>query len=153
MRGEQFLRLQRQAVQEKATNPSYPFDPSQPWDWIYQMAARDSDFWKEELEDPALQVVTKTRALGVALDSDAPIAALNQAQPSLHSAEGSGTAGSWELRQGGKNLGNQRRPPPQHLEDRPSPTKKAKIFHNVVGSEDDVYYMTNRAGRVLCPKW
>ena len=158
MRGEQFLRLQRQAESEKAANPAHPYDPNQPWDYVFLAAARDSEFWKDELEDPALQVVTKTRALGIALDSDAPIAALNQAHLSLHTPGGSGSAGSWEQSQGGRSPGGQQvggrgtRPHPPFDDPRPPP-KKSKNAHNVTGSGDDVVYATNRAGRALCPRW
>ena len=152
------MRLQRQAEAQKAANPAHPYDPNQPWDYVFLAAARDSEFWKDELEDPALQVVTKTRSLGVALDSDAPIAALNQAHLSLHTSGGSGSAGSWEQPQGGKSPGGHQgggrgaRPPPQ-FDDQPPPSKKSKNAHNVTGSGDDVVYTTNRAGRALCPRW
>ena len=157
MRGEQFLRLQRQAEAEKAVNAAHPYDPNLPWDYIFLAAARDSDFWKDELENPALQVVTKARSLGVALDTDAPIAALNQAQLSLHSAGGSGSAGSWEQSQrdrsqGGQVGGRTTRPPPQ-FDDPPSPPKRPKNAHNVTGSGDAAVYTTNRSGRSLCPRW
>ena len=157
MRGEQFPRLQRQAEAEKSANAAHPYNPEQPWDYIFLAAARDNDFWKDELEDPALQIVTKARSLGVALDSDAPIAALNQAQFSLHTPGGSGATGSWEQPQGGRSSGSQGggrtgRPLPQ-FDDAPSPSKKSKNAHNVTGSGDDVVYATNRAGRALCPRW
>ena len=125
--------------------------------WLEKAAARDSDFWKDELENPALQVVTKARSIGVALDTDAPIAALNQAQLSLHSAGGSGSAGSWEQSQrdrsqGGQGGGRTTRPPPQ-FDDPPSPPKRSKNAHNVTGSGDAAVYTTNRSGRSLCPRW
>ena len=47
------------------------FDPKRPWNTERRLAACDSQFWKDELEDPALYVLTHTKNLSSVLDHDA----------------------------------------------------------------------------------
>ena len=55
MRSEQMERLRRKAVSDRdaaiAAGGTHPLDVNKPWDLVWEMAANDVSFWKEEFED------------------------------------------------------------------------------------------------------
>ena len=66
-RQEHAERLRRRGQEEfdfaKATKAFHEFDPKKPWEWVYDQLAKDSQFWKREVEDPCLLVLVRTASL------------------------------------------------------------------------------------------
>ena len=52
----------------QAAGGTHEFDVNKPFDWCSKAAAQDATFWKEELEDIAIQVVSKPRSSGSVLE-------------------------------------------------------------------------------------
>jgi hypothetical protein len=73
MRREEMELIRRVGAEAKALDPAHPFDPKKPWNWAWQHAAKDTEFWKDQLEDGAVQVLTHTKSVGAFLDGDAPV--------------------------------------------------------------------------------
>jgi hypothetical protein len=73
MRREEMELIRRVGAEAKAANPAHPFDPKRPWNWVWQQASKDVEFWKDQLEDGAIQILTHTKSLGAFLDGDAPV--------------------------------------------------------------------------------
>ena len=129
-------RLRRRGAEAHAANPSHPFDPSAPWKWVWSEALVDLRFWKMELEDPALLIMTRTRATGNFIDGDATVA---------------GAAGA---RHDGGDLhhgGSSAPPPRRQLGDRDPPINKRKERKpdNQAAISDGKYTAT-RQGIQLC---
>ena len=55
MRSEHMEKLRRRADQAYVSNPESGFDPAQPWDWVFALAARGRDFWTAHVKDRADQ--------------------------------------------------------------------------------------------------
>ena len=137
MRRERMDRIRRRGEHEHAqaalANGSHPFDPNRPWNWVWQEASRDTQFWREELEEPALLVLTRTQSLDCMIDGDAKIGAEKDAysgQPQI-------------------NAGTPDRPPlKRKVSEAPTPRKapKPEKVHRVSNGK----YTHNRAGMVLC---
>ena len=72
MRSEQWTRLKRQAIQEKAAataeGKSHGFDPKKPWDYVLDMAVRDKDFWYEQLDKKATYYSTHQQTVAQITD-------------------------------------------------------------------------------------
>ncbi len=47
------------------------FDGSRPWDWSLAEVVADDSFWKRELEEPALLVLSNSGALSQMVEGDA----------------------------------------------------------------------------------
>ncbi len=58
------------------------FDASRPWDWSFAEAVADGAFWKRELEEPALLVLSRAGSLSNMVDGDAQTASSGKAAPS-----------------------------------------------------------------------
>ena len=73
-RSELFQRLKVAAAQEhaKAVAAGLPHDykPDRPWNFVLQRALEAAHFWKEEIEDPALIILTKTASMPSMIQSD-----------------------------------------------------------------------------------
>ena len=67
-------RLRRRGAEAKALDPSHAMDTSKPWKWVWSVAHTDMQFWKDQLEDPAMLVLTRTKSQGAVLDGDAQVA-------------------------------------------------------------------------------
>ncbi len=52
---------------------SHAFDPKHPWEWVFRQTAEDSQFWRRELEEPALLIKTRVDKLSGSIDDDAPL--------------------------------------------------------------------------------
>ena len=53
MRSEEFERIRREAARDKPKG----WDVSKPWDYVFSAAVTDTDFWNEEVKEPALMFV------------------------------------------------------------------------------------------------
>ena len=72
-RGEHMERVRRRGDEERsralAAGQSHPLDPSRPWDWVWGEVLSDSDFWRVELEEPALLILTRGSKTGLASEN------------------------------------------------------------------------------------
>eukprot|EP00971_Amphidinium_carterae_P337282 6474019-Amphidinium_carterae.2 len=76
---EHVVRLRRQAEEShdqlRLVGSPSPYDASKPWEVVFDMLVRDIPFWKVELEDAAMLILTKSNSLHSMLGDDAPIQA------------------------------------------------------------------------------
>ena len=76
-RHENMERHRRRGLQEHAdatgAGRSHPLDPNRPWDWVWRQAVRDITFWRRELEEPCLLVLSKVTSSQTFVDGDANI--------------------------------------------------------------------------------
>ena len=85
------IRRQIQAEEESlkaahGTSPGSPpkvvgYDPKRPWNLAYQRGINLESYWREEVIEPAMMVLTKITGLGEVLEGDAES---NQKQQLLH---------------------------------------------------------------------
>ena len=77
MRSERLVRIRRIGEQEYAkaqmAGKLHDFDPNKPWDWVWQYAAEDDQWWRNEFEERALLVLSRTSSLARMIDGDAPV--------------------------------------------------------------------------------
>ena len=104
---------------------SHAFDPAVPWEWVFRQTAEDAQFWRRELEEPALLIKTRVERLGSALQDDAPL------QPNAGSSQRSGSAST--------------APPPKRH--KAQADRDAPRFHRV---DTEGYFTHNRRGVKLC---
>ena len=75
---EKFERTRRKAevAKEEATRHGggHSFDPGQPWQWVLDDVIDDAQWWRQELEEPALWLKNKVASRAEVLDGDTPIA-------------------------------------------------------------------------------
>ena len=66
MRLEGMERLRRRGEAEHSAaveaGGKHPFDPERPWNWVWQQAVLDVIFWKKEIEEPALLILSRTQS-------------------------------------------------------------------------------------------
>ena len=62
-RSEHMERIRRRGDEERAVaeaaGQTHSMDPTRPWDWVWSEVVKDSDFWRVELEEPALMALTR----------------------------------------------------------------------------------------------
>eukprot|EP00971_Amphidinium_carterae_P140420 2782406-Amphidinium_carterae.1 len=62
-RSEHMVRLRRdleeQRAKAQANGRSHEFDPSKPWESVWASAIMDTAFWRKELEEPALVLLSR----------------------------------------------------------------------------------------------
>ena len=77
MRQEGMERIRRRGEIERQeaidANGKHEYNPNRPWDWVWSQAVLDNRFWKEELEEQALLVLTRTSSLSSMIDGDVRI--------------------------------------------------------------------------------
>lgn len=61
------LHLERTKAEEFGVPSFVDFDIKRPWNAVWRRAIEDDKFWKKELEDPALMILTKARPIDHAL--------------------------------------------------------------------------------------
>ena len=63
------------AEHEEATRngTTTPFDPARPWNLAWQRAVSDESFWREEVIEPGMLILTKVAGLNDVIDGDARI--------------------------------------------------------------------------------
>jgi len=100
---------------------SHAFDPTLPWEWVFRLTAEDSQFWRRELEEPALLIKTRVDKLSANVDDDAPLSRASARRA------GSSTDG----------------PPPKKRKTRPA---VERVHH----TDSEGYFTHNRRGTKLC---
>ena len=74
---EHMERVRRQGAEAHrlavAAGGSHPYDPAHPWEWTFRATADDAQFWRIELEEPAIRVVTESSAMADYLEDDAQV--------------------------------------------------------------------------------
>jgi len=75
-RVEQLERVRRRGAKEhaKASPGTHDYDPAKPWEWSFRATAEDEKFWKAELEQKALKILTKMSEVSETLGGDAVVA-------------------------------------------------------------------------------
>jgi hypothetical protein len=59
------------------------YDPKRPWDYVFRKLPLEFSFWKRELEDPAMLIITKAIRAGAPVSGEVPVAK----QPHDHVAD------------------------------------------------------------------
>ena len=71
-RSEHMERVRRRGEEERAramsAGMSHPLNPKRPWDWVWGEVLTDAHFWRIELEEPALIILS--RSIGRSPSSD-----------------------------------------------------------------------------------
>ena len=82
-RSEHMERIRRRGDKDKAVAEAaghvHPLDRSRPWDWVWGEAIRDLEYWRIELEEPALLMLTRR-------GSSAPPSSSSAAAPAKRTA-------------------------------------------------------------------
>ena len=66
-------------AQADAAGTSHDFNPAKPWEWALRALIEDNRFWKEELEDPCLLVISRSTPLSSVVEGDAPTTSTTRA--------------------------------------------------------------------------
>jgi hypothetical protein len=137
MRREEMELIRRTGAEAKSADPSHAYDPNRPWNWVWRQAANDAAFWKDQLEDSAIMVITHTKKMGAFLDGDAPVvgstASLKRTAADIHHES--------------DVQDSDNRPPKQPN----NPKKPKKTDRNVDSSViKDGKFTCNRRGTPLC---
>ena len=63
-RRELTVRMARRFIQERNSlgerANTHPYKPEMPWDYVFLQAPNEFKFWKREVEDPAMLIITKS---------------------------------------------------------------------------------------------
>ena len=138
MRQEQMERIRRRGQEEwdkaQTLSAHHDFEPDKPWNWCWDQAAKDVNFWRKEVEEPCLLVLSKAAPLQTFIEGDANIQG--------------GKGGS----SNGSNAGVQQRGQKRQLEDTFASRTSQMVDHRAHNVRDGLY-TTNRRGIDLCPGW
>ena len=67
-------RGEEESAKAKSSGGTHPFDDLRPWNWVWNEAVNNSEkFWKRELENPGLRVLSRTDTLSNTIDGDVQI--------------------------------------------------------------------------------
>lgn len=66
-----------------APTGEFIFDPTRPWEWCLRQVTNDHSFWRHELEEPALLVLSHAGRLSQMVDGDAPVRAASSTELAL----------------------------------------------------------------------
>ena len=136
MRQERMIFWKRQGQDEHrraiAANGVSEYNPDSPWEYVWGKAADDFHYWRKELEDPCLLILTRTRSLGALVDGDVSIADEPAAKRARLAPASTVQKSNWETGLGSSEL----------------PTKKGKSerLHNT----NNGCFTTNRRGVPVC---
>ena len=130
----------RRAGQEEArlaasTSSTSRFSADKPWDYAWARAVEDFHWWRSELEEPCLLILTRTRSLAAMVDGDVEI----NAEPEAKRRKGGGSGAQdvqksgWESGYGSQEL-----------------SLKNSKFHERQHNVSNGAHVTNRRGVVLC---
>ena len=122
----------KKAQGQSAKIPGY--DPARPWNYVYQRAINLESYWREEVVEPSMLVLTRISGLGEVIDGDAKIkenaaagTPVRDTGPAPHRlAQSSGSQAA-----------------PKH---RPRNTNRTGRHHSVSEGK----YLLNRTGYSLC---
>jgi hypothetical protein len=76
---EHLERMRREGaslVAAGAPTGKHTFNPEQPWDWCLRQVTADTDFWRHEMEEPAIIVLAKAGSLSTMIGGDAPVSSI-----------------------------------------------------------------------------
>ena len=119
------------------TPPKVPgYDPSRPWNLVYQRAINDETYWREEVVEPSLLVLTKVSGISDVTDGDAKV----RQDAASHHAASPREVGVTPSRM---NAGHPSASAPKV---RPRNTNRTGRHHSV----QDGKYTANRTGYLLC---
>lgn len=147
-RRERLVKIHRAALVEKEqvelAGGTHPMDINKPWSHCLDMLIRDRDFWKWELEDPAMAIITKAGKMSTFVGTDAIIAGGGAPQRLApgHGGAGGNIAGAPSL--GAKHPGGS--------DPKPAP-KRQRVQHGALARDAEGNYLTNRALVDLCGIW
>ena len=132
-------RLRREAVAEhEATTRaggSSSFDPLRPWNTAWQKATNHEAFWREEVIEPGMLILTKVVGLNDMVEGDATI---KGAAASSHPRETQPAPA--------RMASNQRQPSSSAARTRPRKSNRSGRVHQI----EDGKYTLNRTGFKLC---
>jgi hypothetical protein len=138
---ERMKRRGMKLVANGASTGERPFVAERPWDWSFAECVADHGFWKRELEEPALLVLSRAGSLNHMVDGDATTAAGSMQAASAPRHGGSGSGGGSGGGGGGGGGG-------------PAPAKKKNAARDRQHSVDPSGCFThNRRGTRLCPEF
>ena len=133
---QEMLRKEHVANGGTGDPPKVPgCDPARPWNLVFQRAVQDDAFWREEVVEPGVMVLTKISGLNEQVTGDAPI---------------KGEAASSST--GPQQLLQQVQPPPAALGEtkiRPRKDSRGGRHHQVENGK----YVVNRTGHPLCDEF
>ena len=121
----------------RAAGGTTSFTPARPWGHALQAAMDETNWWRQELEEPALLALTKAQALGQLIAGDAAVANMHPSRPSHHvmgapsgaeRAQSSAPPPAKKQRQGGRSLQEN-------------------------NQDANGRFTTNRQGLAICPGW
>ena len=126
-------RIELEADTAKNAGRPHPYDEAKPWNFIWRLAAEDALFWRREVEEPCLLVLSRSSSLSEMVQPDNP---LGTAAPLTSNAASSHSSSK---RQASASV--------------QSPKKKQNFerVHNIDASGST--FTTNRRGIALCPGW
>jgi len=132
---EQITRVARSAAQAHVrSNNTSTFDPKRPWEHSLRALVDDMKFWRRELEEPAILIMTQACKLSDNISDDAMV----------HRPGGSSQQSS--SNQAHRGQASQVSPPP--------PKKHKRSGHERVSNiGSDGLHTTNRNGKPLCEEW
>ena len=131
-RAEQIERHCRQGALElaeaNAAGVKCEFDIQKPWEYSFRKLIKDSDFWKEELEEPCWQVKSRLERMDNFIDGDAKTSGASYVTSGVAGAPAKGS---------GKNS-------------RRSETSKSSWAGDLSSKGDNGDFITTRKGKHIC---
>ena len=114
---EHIERVRRWGLQEhrsaQALGQAHPFDPAKPWEWSLRAVVDDNNYWRRELEEPAILVLARAAKMATMVDGDAPVANSHSAAAASVPAAPMASGGSSSRPKAGART----RPPKVHVVD------------------------------------
>ena len=84
-RSEQLTRARTIAIANhqtaQAAGTFSRFDPAKPWETAFNLVIEDSDYWRQNLEEPCFMALSKVGNVSQFLGGDAPVAGSHHAGP------------------------------------------------------------------------
>ena len=114
------------------------FTLARPWGCALQAAMDETNWWRSELEEPALLALTKSQALGELIAGDAAVANMHPSRPSHHVMGASAMNAAARASSGAPSAKKAKR------------DARGEPQNNV---DANGRFTTNRQGAALCPGW
>jgi hypothetical protein len=88
---EQAERTKRRLLSEKVKADSlgkvHDYDPSKPWEGVYAELIKESDWWREQLEDPCMLLISKVKRQNDFVEGDASVSGHQETRKRTTTAE------------------------------------------------------------------
>ena len=129
------------------------WDENRPWNLVWQRATADTEWWKQEVEDPAMMVLAKISSLNAVLDTDALAAGRPGGPPAGPLAAAAAAVGKRPVV---VPAGGGQTPPPPTPPVPPQKRRRAERGDGtgrMVHAVADGHYTANRSGVRLCGKF